>query len=79
MTLDDLEDLESSLENFGLCELLREFSQNYPDRLVTLHNYLVISRFQSKIVYSKRVREEFSRELKNLQQRFEESDGASRS
>ena len=79
MTLDDLEDLESSLENFSLCELLREFSQNYPDRLVTLHNYLVISRFQSKIVYSKRVREEFSRELKNLQQRFEESDGASRS
>ena len=70
MTLDDLEDLESSLENFSLCELLREFSNDCPDRIVSLHNYLATSRFQSKIIYSKRVRQDFSKELKRLEERF---------
>jgi hypothetical protein len=64
-----LEDLESSLENFSLCELLREFSNDYPDRIVSLHNYLVTSRFQSKMTYSERVRQDFqksSRDSKNV-------------
>ena len=70
MTLDDLEDLESSLENFSLCELLREFSNDCPDRIVSLHNYLATSRFQSKIIYSKRVRQDFSKNSRELEERF---------
>jgi hypothetical protein len=67
MTIDDLEALESSTENFGICELLRDYSNAYQDRLDSLHNYIVADRkYGDAIVYSERVRSAFSEELRVL-------------
>lgn len=38
MTIDDLELLETSVEEFALIDLLRDYSAQCPDRFVSLHN-----------------------------------------
>jgi hypothetical protein len=71
MTIDDLEALESSSEKFAICELLRDYSAAFPDRLDSLHNYIVADRkYGDAIIYSKRVREAFSGELRSLSERL---------
>ena len=44
ITIDDLEALESSTKSFGICELLQDYSAALPDRLDSLHNYIVADR-----------------------------------
>lgn len=71
MTIDDLEALESSTDNFGICELLGNYSAALPDRLDSLHNYIVADRkYGDAIIYSKRVRKSFSGELRRLSERL---------
>jgi hypothetical protein len=67
ITVDDLEALECSTRNFGLCELLQDYSAAFPDRLDSLHNYIVANRkYGDQIIYSERVRKQFSAELRSL-------------
>ena len=53
MTIEDLENLETSLEHFGLRELLNDYSQACVDRLVSLHNYIATSNYAKKIYHSR--------------------------
>jgi hypothetical protein len=71
MTIDDLEALESSTQNFGICELLRDYSAALPDRLDSLHNYIVADRkYGDAIIYSERVQKAFGAELKALSEKL---------
>jgi hypothetical protein len=49
MTVDDLEMLETSIENFSLLECLQAYAAEVPDRLVSFYNFLVTSRFKSRL------------------------------
>lgn len=55
MTIDDLESLETSLEHFGLCDLLRDYSAACRDRIVSLHNFVAASHYGTMIYYSRGV------------------------
>lgn len=52
MTVDDLENMESSSANFSMCSLLRDYTRECPDRLRSLHNFIVYSAYGSKILPS---------------------------
>jgi len=67
MTIDDLENIESSVQNFDLGTLLQDYASNRRERLDSLHNYLVENtRYRDAIVYSYRLRTMFREELKDL-------------
>ena len=53
MTIEDLENLETSLEHFGLRELLNNYSRDCVDRIVSLNNYIKSSIYAEKIYYSR--------------------------
>jgi hypothetical protein len=55
MTIDDLENLETSLAEFGLRDLLRDYDQECPDRMRSLRSFITTSRYASKLKYSRRV------------------------
>jgi len=72
MTIDDLEALESSVQAFGLCDLLQDYAVNCRDRMVSLHNYLVENRkYGDALVYSERIRSMFRKELADMGERLE--------
>lgn len=50
MTISDLEILETSVNEFGLRELLAAYTQAYPDRTTSLHNFIATSSYASKIL-----------------------------
>jgi hypothetical protein len=57
MTVDDLENLESSVKDFSLIQLLSSYSDGVPDRNISLNNYIALSPYFSKhIWYSQRLR-----------------------
>jgi hypothetical protein len=71
MTVDDLENLESSVKDFSLIQLLSSYSDGVPDRNISLNNYIALSPYFSKhIWYSQRLREEFSQESKVISRRL---------
>jgi hypothetical protein len=71
MTIDDLEALESSTEKFGMYELLKDYSAALPDRLDSLHNYIVADpKYGDAIIYSERVRKAFSAELRKFSEKL---------
>jgi len=71
MTVDDLECFESSVKEFSLTDLLSSYSDNVPNRDISLHNYVALSPYFSKhIWYSETLREEFSRESENIRRRL---------
>jgi hypothetical protein len=53
MTIDDLEDLETSIEHFGFKELLEDYSSSCRDRLVSLHNFISSSDYSKKIYHNR--------------------------
>ena len=53
MTIDDLENLETSIEHFGFKELLEDYSSSCRDRLVSLHNFISSSDYSKKIYHNK--------------------------
>ncbi len=74
MTIDDLEILESSLREFSLCDLLKDYSHECPDRYLSLHNFMASSRnYSSKFFENERARSEFSKELRTLEEVFSHS------
>jgi len=48
MTIEELEDLETSVEYFSLRDLIADYSQSCPDRLQTLHNFIYSSKYYSQ-------------------------------
>jgi hypothetical protein len=71
ITIDDLEALESSVQTFGLCDLLQDYAVNRKDRMVSLHNYIVEDRkYGDAIIYSNRLRVMFEKDLKDLGRRL---------
>jgi len=52
MTVQDLENLESSVANFSFVELLDAYSRECPDRLRSLHNFIAYSDFSKQILPS---------------------------
>jgi hypothetical protein len=53
MTVEDLENLETSLEHFGLRDLLAAYSRDCADRSVSLHNYIATSSYSKKMFYNR--------------------------
>jgi hypothetical protein len=49
MTIQDLESLEKSIDNFSLLDLLEDYSSECPDRMRSLHNYIAFSSYGAKI------------------------------
>ncbi|MFA5033960.1 MAG: hypothetical protein WC614_13210 [bacterium] len=43
ITVEDMEDLETSIEHFGLRNLLADYTQSCPDRLMSIRNFVVSS------------------------------------
>ena len=71
MTIDDLEVLEGSVREFGLCELLRDYSRECADRFVSLHNFMASSpKYSKHLLESERVRSAFSAELRSLEEKL---------
>jgi len=52
MTIQDLENLEKSVSTFSFVNLLKDYSCDCPDRMRSLHNYIVFSGYVGKIVPS---------------------------
>lgn len=50
VTIDDLENLETSVTNFALRDLLAAYDSAVPDRIQTLHNFAVRSSFAPSFV-----------------------------
>lgn len=53
MTIDDLENLETSIEHFSFRKLIQDYSSECGDRLVSLHNYISTSDYNKKIYHNK--------------------------
>lgn len=53
MSIDDLETLETSVEYFGLRDLLCDYSRSHPDRLVSLHNFIALSPYRQRMYHSR--------------------------
>lgn len=53
MTIDDLENLETSIEHFGFRKLLEDYSSECKDRLVSLHNYISSSAYSEKMYHNR--------------------------
>jgi hypothetical protein len=50
MTIADLENLESSVVEFGMCQLLADYAEAHPEGLVSLHNFMVYDeRYADKL------------------------------
>jgi hypothetical protein len=49
MTIADLESLETSIEHFSLHDLLRDYSVDCSDRMLSLHNYIATSKYRTRI------------------------------
>lgn len=54
MTIDDLENLETSIEHFSLRDLLADYSRERPDRIHTLHHFIANSPKYSQQMFHNR-------------------------
>lgn len=55
VTIDDLENLETSIEHFGFREMLSDYSKSCPDRIVSLHNFIASSSYNKKMYHNKAI------------------------
>ncbi len=55
MTIDDLENLETSIQHFGFRNLLADYSRFYPDRLEPLHNFIAFSDYKQYMYHNKKI------------------------
>jgi len=55
ITIDDLENLETSIEHFGFRDMLFDYSKSCPDSFVSLHNFLASSLYNQKIYQNKSI------------------------
>ena len=52
MTVQDLENLEASVNSFSFVDLLNDYSREFPDRMRSLHNFIAFSSYGTKILPS---------------------------
>ena len=55
LTIDMLEILESSSENFSLLDLLSDFTSRFPDKLVSLNNFVFNSKYSRELLSNPRL------------------------
>jgi hypothetical protein len=55
ITIDDLENLEVSIEHFGFRDMLSDYSRSCPDRIVTLHNFIASSPYNKKMYHNRNI------------------------
>jgi hypothetical protein len=55
ITIDDLENLETSIEHFGFCELLSDYSRTSQDRLVSLNNFIATSHYNQHMFHNRNI------------------------
>lgn len=55
MTVDDLENLETSIEHFGFRDLLSAYSEGCPDRLMSLQHFMITSTFKDHIFQNRSI------------------------
>ena len=53
LSLNDLETLETSVEHFSLMDLFRDYARDNPERLCSLHDYLAMSEYGTKLFASR--------------------------
>jgi hypothetical protein len=53
ITIDDLENLETSIEHFGFRDLLSDYSKSCPDRVESLHNFIASSRYNQHMYHNR--------------------------
>lgn len=53
MTIDDLENLETSIEHFGFRKLLEDYCSECKDRLVSLHHFISSSEYRNKMYHNR--------------------------
>ena len=59
------------MREFGLCELLRDYSRECTDRFVSLRNFMASSpKYSKHVLESERVRSAFSAELRSLEEKL---------
>ena len=55
MTIEDLENLEQSVQTFSLYDLLYDYAVTHDDRIVSLHNFMASSQYRDQLHPSKRL------------------------
>ena len=53
ITINDLENLETSIEHFGFRDLLSDYSKSCPDRVESLHNFIASSRYKKHMYHNR--------------------------
>ncbi len=53
VTINDLENLETSIEHFALCDLLYDYTKSCPDRMISLHNFIASSKYGQQMYHSR--------------------------
>ena len=69
MTVEDLEDLETSIEYFGLRDLFADYTRDCADRLTSLHNFMAFSDYKDKMYHSRSAASKALEILKKTQER----------
>lgn len=70
MTIDDLEQLESSLQGFTLLEFLQDYLAASSDQVLSVRNYMISSKYYRKLILSKRILENYLQFSKMLRSNF---------
>lgn len=55
ITIDDLENLETSIEYFAFRDLLSDYSRTCPDRLESLHNFIAFSHYKHHMYHNRNI------------------------
>lgn len=77
MTIDDLEDIETSTRNFSVAELLQDYSRACPDRMRSLHNFILCSeKYRKKICGNETLMKKTHEFLAQVQERLFPSKSA---
>jgi hypothetical protein len=75
MTVDDLENIEASTQNFSIAELLSDYSHKCPDRMRSLHNFMQYSpKYQAKMLANATLTEKATKLMAQVQGRLFPSD-----
>ena len=53
LTVEALENLEDSLHQFSLLDVMRDYSEAHPDRLLSVHNYLLTSDYAGQLRHNR--------------------------
>ncbi len=75
MTVDDLENIEVSTQNFSIADMLSDYSRECPDRMRSLHNFALYSpKYQAKMLANTRLMEKATELMAQVQCRLFPSD-----